>query len=62
VVESLIAIIKKRAIKVNINPALYEAIIEIFDYIEIFYEPKRCLNCMRGVTPVRLEKMLLREA
>jgi len=56
VTESFFSLMKGERIRSIINPTRHEACADIFDYIELFYNPKRRHGNNDGVLPVQYEK------
>jgi|TARA_R100000149_G_C5859207_1_gene125593 putative transposase len=56
VAESFFATFKKRVIRKKIYPNRNEAKTEIFNFIEMFYNPKKRHSHTGGVSPVNFEK------
>lgn len=56
VAESFFSLLKGERIRGRIYPTRYEARAEIFDYIELFYNPKRRHSNNNGISPVKYEK------
>lgn len=57
VAESFFATIKKRIVKKRIYSTRYEAKAEIFNFIEMFYNPKKRHSHTGGVSPAKFEEM-----
>jgi putative transposase len=56
VAESFFSLLKGERIRGRIYPTRHEARAEIFDYIEMFYNPKRRHGNNNGISPVKYEK------
>tara|TARA_R100001440_G_scaffold10656_7_gene19453 strand:- start:25123 stop:25563 length:441 start_codon:yes stop_codon:yes gene_type:complete len=56
VAESFFATFKKRVIRKKIYPSRNEAKTEIFNFIEMFYNPKKRHSHTGGVSPANFEK------
>jgi len=57
VAESFFATIKKRIVKKKIYSTRYEAKAEIFNFIEMFYNPKKRHSHTGGLSPAKFEEM-----
>jgi len=56
VAESFFATIKKRLVRKKIYSTLYKAKAEIFDFIEMFFNPKKRHSHTDGVSPTKFEE------
>jgi putative transposase len=56
VAESFYQLIKRERIKRRIYPTRADARSDVFDYIEMFYNPKRRHGTIGGVSPVEFER------
>jgi len=56
VAESFFQLLKRERIRRQIYPTRQEARADVFNYIEMFYNPKRRHNTSGGVSPVEFEK------
>lgn len=56
VAESFFQLLKRERIRRRIYATRDEARQEIFDYIEMFYNPKRRHSCSNDMSPVDYEK------
>ncbi len=56
VAESFFQLLKRERIKRKIYTTREEACQDVFDYIEVFYNPKRRHNTSGDVSPIELEK------
>ena len=56
VAESCFSALKKERIKRRIYPSQATATTDLFDYIEMFYNPKRRHSSNDGLSPVEFEK------
>ncbi len=56
VAESFFSVLKKERIKRRIYPTRATAASDVFDYIEMFYNPKRRHGSNGGVSPVEFER------
>jgi putative transposase len=56
VAESFFQLLKRERIRRQIYPTRQDARADIFNYIEMFYNPKRRHNTSGGVSPVEFEK------
>ena len=57
VVESFFQLLKRERIKRKIYTSREEARCDVFDYIEMFYNPKRRHSHANGMPPVDYEKL-----
>jgi putative transposase len=58
VAESFFATIKKELIHRRTWPTKAELRLEVFDYIEIFYNRQRRHSTLAGLSPEKFEKMM----
>lgn len=56
VAESFFQLLKRERIRRQIYPTRQDARADVFNYIEMFYNPKRRHNTSGGVSPVEFEK------
>ena len=56
VAESFLSVLKKERIKRRIYPARAMAASDVFDYIEMFYNPIRRHSSAGGVSPIEFER------
>ena len=59
VVESFFQLLKRERIKRRIYTARADAASDVFDYIEMFYNPRRQHGSNQGLSPVKYEKRFL---
>jgi len=55
VAESFFATVKKRTVKLKIYSTREDAKTEIFNFIEMFYNPKKRHSHTSGVSPAKFE-------
>ncbi|MFA1727426.1 IS3 family transposase, partial [Xanthomonas nasturtii] len=55
-VESFFGLLKRERIRRRVYPAKDAARAEVFDYIEMFYNPKRHHGSTGDLSPVELER------
>ena len=58
VAESFFGSLKKERVKKKIYQTMDEARNDLFDYIEMFYNPRRCHSYLGGVSPEAFERAL----
>lgn len=56
VAESFFQLLKRERIRRRIYADREEARRDVFDYIEMFYNPKRCHSYVDGLSPVQFEQ------
>ena len=60
VAESFFQLLKRERVKRKIYPTRDQARADVFDYIELFYNPVRRHGNNQGLSPVEFEKQSLR--
>ncbi len=56
VAESFLQLLKRERIRRQIYPTWQDTRADVFNYIEMFYNPKRRHNSSGGVSPVEFDK------